>query len=239
MRRRQPPVVEPVEHGRHGQCAAGRDRDHDRAVPPGADGEGQAVSTSIVNAGLLHTSHAWVHSDGRAPDWGQVDRDQFGLSPYYRLYRCAFGEWVFLAAVTREARATLQALLPGAPKAEDEASVADWLGSYFESVAAAEAFAALDDGGVPIEVVDEFFCRNIFDDPEARRLNLVSETRSSSVGRFEDPGLLVNITPAQTVIQGGPCACGEQTRDILKQLGYSSAQVEAMVESRAVLDGAP
>jgi crotonobetainyl-CoA:carnitine CoA-transferase CaiB-like acyl-CoA transferase len=202
-------------------------------------GVGQAVSTSIVNAGLLHTSHAWVHSDGRAPEWGQVDRDQFGLSAYYRLYRCAFGEWVFLAAVTSEARATLQALLPGAPKTEDEASVADWLGSYFESVAAAEAFAALDDGGVPIEVVDEFFCRNIFDDPEARRLNLVSETRSSSVGRFEDPGLLVNMTPAQTVIQGGPCACGEQTRDILKQVGYSSAQVEAMVESRAVLDGAP
>ena len=56
---------------------------------------------------------------------------------------------------------------------------------------AAEAFHALDDGGVPIEVVDEYFCRNLFDDPEARRLNLVSETWSSSVGRFEDPGLLV------------------------------------------------
>ena len=52
-------------------------------------GEGQAVSTSIVNAGLLHTSYAWIHSDGSAPDWGHVDGDQFGLSPYYRLYRCA------------------------------------------------------------------------------------------------------------------------------------------------------
>jgi crotonobetainyl-CoA:carnitine CoA-transferase CaiB-like acyl-CoA transferase len=202
-------------------------------------GEGQAVSTSIVNAGLLHTSHAWVHSDGTAPDWGQVDRDQFGLSPYYRLYRCALGEWVFLAAFTSESRAKLRTLLPGAPQAEGEASVAEWLASCFESMGAAEAFAVLNDGGVPIEVVDEFFCRNLFDDPEARRLNLVSETRSSSVGRFEDPGLLVNISPAQTVIQGGPCACGEQTRDILSELGYSSAQVEVMVQSRAVLDGAP
>jgi crotonobetainyl-CoA:carnitine CoA-transferase CaiB-like acyl-CoA transferase len=87
-------------------------------------------------------------------------------------------------------------------------------------------------------VVDELFCRNLFDDPEARRLNLVSETQSTNVGRFEDPGLLVNISPAELVIQRGPCASGEHTRDILKGLGYSDAQIEAMVKSGAVLDGA-
>jgi len=201
-------------------------------------GEGQAVSTSIVNAGLLHTSYAWTHSDGTAPDWGHVDGDQFGLSPYYRLYRCVLGEWIFLAAVTSEAQARLRTLLPGAPTTEDDESVASWLGTYFESAVAAEVFGALDDGGVPIEVVDERFCRDLFDDPEAKRLSLVSETWSSSVGRFEDPGLLVNIRPAEPVIQRGPCACGEQTREILLELGYSDAQVDAMVDSRAVLDGA-
>ena len=202
-------------------------------------GEGQAVSTSIVNAGLLHTSYAWIHSDGTAPDWGKVDRDQFGLSPYYRLYKCALGGWIFLAALTSEARAQLRTLLPGAPSGDDEELVADWLGSYFESTVASEAFAALDDGGVPIEVVDEFFCRDLFDDPHARRLDLVSETRSSSVGRFEDPGLLVNISPSEPIIQRGPCACGEHTKEILDELGYTAAQIEAMVEGRAVLDGAP
>jgi len=116
--------------------------------------------------------------------------------------------------------------------------VTEWLGSYFESTVATEAFAALDDESVPIEIVDEFFCRNLFDDPEARRLNLVSETQSSNVGRFEDPGLLVNINPCDTVIQRGPCASGEQTRGILNELGYSPAQVEALLEGRAVLDGA-
>ncbi|MGO9854638.1 MAG: CoA transferase [Acidimicrobiales bacterium] len=201
-------------------------------------GHGQAVSTSIVNAGLLHTSYAWIHSDGREPDWGHVDRDQFGLSPYYRLYRCARGEWVFVAALTDEERSKLRVLLPGAPAGDDAASVASWLGSYFESTVAAEAFNVLDDGGVPIEMVDQYFCRNLFDDPEARRLNLVSETWSSTVGRFEDPGLLVNIAPARTVVQRGPCACGEQSREILLELGYSHSDIEAMVEGRSVLDGA-
>ena len=54
-------------------------------------GQGQAVSTSIVNAGLLHTSYAWIHADGSEPDWGHVDGEQFGLSPYYRLYRVCGG----------------------------------------------------------------------------------------------------------------------------------------------------
>ena len=44
-------------------------------------GQGQAVSTSIVNAGLLHTSYAWIHSDGREPDWGHVDGDQYRVVP--------------------------------------------------------------------------------------------------------------------------------------------------------------
>ena len=132
----------------------------------------------------------------------------------------------------------MRRLLPGAPTADDDESVAAWLGSYFESAVATDAFAALDGGGVPIELVDELFCRNLFDDPEARRLCLVSETQSSSVGRFEDPGLLVNISPAEPVIRRGPCACGEHTRDILKELEYTDAELEAMVKGRAVLDGA-
>jgi crotonobetainyl-CoA:carnitine CoA-transferase CaiB-like acyl-CoA transferase len=58
------------------------------------------------------------------------------------------------------------------------------------------------------------------------------------VGRFEDTGVLVNISPSEPVIQRGPCASGEHTSDILRELGYSAAQVKVMVEGRAVLDGA-
>jgi crotonobetainyl-CoA:carnitine CoA-transferase CaiB-like acyl-CoA transferase len=199
-------------------------------------GEGQAVSTSIVNAGLLHTSYAWIHSDGTEPDWGHVDGGQYGLSPYYRLYPCSLNEWVFLAAVTADQRIKLREILPGSPVGDSPEAVAAWLSSYFEETIATEAFRALDDGGIPVEIVDESFCRTLFDDPEAKRLNLVSETWSRSVGRFEDPGLLVNINPAQSIIQRGPCACGEHTKDLLDWLGYSDSEIDEMVASRAVAE---
>src|SRR5690606_1089964 len=78
-------------------------------------GRGQSVDTSIVAAGLVNTSYAWVpepgsyatgSSDpsgpsGRVPDRPRLDRDQLGLGPLYRLYRTAAG-WLCLAVVTPE-----------------------------------------------------------------------------------------------------------------------------------------
>jgi crotonobetainyl-CoA:carnitine CoA-transferase CaiB-like acyl-CoA transferase len=198
-------------------------------------GEAQAVSTSIVNAGLLHTSYAWIRSDGSEPDWGHVDGDQYGLSPYYRLYRCQLDEWIFVAALDPGHKKALRDLIPGTPSHQDDDATASWMGSYFEATPAAEAFRALDVAGVPVELVDERFCRELFDDPEARRHDLVSQTWSDAVGRFEDPGLLVQISPATAVIQRGPCACGEHTQELLEELGFSESEIEAMVENRAAL----
>ena len=59
-------------------------------------GAGQAVGTSIVNACLLNTSYAWIHSgsDGRGADlanWDHVDADQWGLNARYRMYPTSDG----------------------------------------------------------------------------------------------------------------------------------------------------
>ena len=203
-------------------------------------GEGQAVSTSIVNAGLLHTSYAWIHADGTPADWGHVDGDQYGLSPYYRLYQCSDDDWLFLAAVSEPARARLRAVIGELEGVSGNARrEADLLESRFRSRTVAEWFARLDQGGVPVEIVDEGFCRSIFDDPEARASQLVAETWSGSVGRFEDPGLLINMSPAECVIQRGPSMCGEHSREILLEHGYSDEEVDDLVAEGAVLDGAP
>ena len=121
---------------------------------------------------------------------------------------------------------------------EGKESEAAWLASYFASVPSREAFEVIDGRGVPIELVDEYFCRDLFDDPEARRLHLVADTWSRSVGRFEDPGLLVNIAPGGGVVQRGPCACGEHTREILVELGYDDVEVANLFENRTVLEPA-
>ena len=200
-------------------------------------GEGQAVSTSIVNAGLLHTSYAWIQADGTPGDWDHVDGDQYGLSPFYRMYQGSDDVWLFLAAVSEEDRRRLGALISDLDGVMDDGTkVEEILTATIRSQPAAVSFALLDDGGVPVEIVDELFCRTLFDDEEARRLQLVSETWSGSVGRFEDLGLLVNVSPAEGIVQRGPTMCGEHSREILLEHGFSTEEVDAMVAQGALLE---
>jgi crotonobetainyl-CoA:carnitine CoA-transferase CaiB-like acyl-CoA transferase len=202
-------------------------------------GEGQSVSTSIVNAGLLHTSYAWIHFDGKSSEWGHVDADQYGLSPYYRMYRGSDGVWLFLAAVSADDRARLFGLIDGLEEvAQDAGRVEELLTKRMASRPAVESFAVFDSEGVPVEIVDEDFCRTLFNDPEAKSLQLVTETWSGNVGRFEDPGLLVNLSPAEGVIQRGPAMCGEHTREILIEHGYSNQEVDTLVAAGAILEAA-
>jgi crotonobetainyl-CoA:carnitine CoA-transferase CaiB-like acyl-CoA transferase len=202
-------------------------------------GVGQEVSTSIVNAQLLHSSYAWIHADGTPAPWGRVDAGQHGLSPFYRLYECADGRWLFVAAVRPEHRRSLAAVVGEARIAvESPETAAAMLASGFADHPAAHWRELLDAGGVPAEVVDEEYCRALFDDPEARATQLVAETRAGSVGRFEDPGLLVNLSVTPGIVQRGPCLCGEHSREIMLELGYSSVEIDALASDRAILDPA-
>jgi crotonobetainyl-CoA:carnitine CoA-transferase CaiB-like acyl-CoA transferase len=200
-------------------------------------GLGQQVGTSIVNAGLLHTSYAWIDADGAAGDWSRVDAGQHGLSSCYRLYRCSDERWIFVAAVKPEHRAALCSVV-GEPEAvlDDLAKLGTALEQHLSTRTAAEWFQALDTAGVPVEVVDEDFCRTIFDDSHARASGLISETWAGAVGTFEDPGLLVTLHGTPGVVQRGPSMCGEHTRELLLEHGYAGDEIDALVQDKAVLD---
>jgi crotonobetainyl-CoA:carnitine CoA-transferase CaiB-like acyl-CoA transferase len=189
-------------------------------------GVGQAVSTSIVNAGLLNTSYAWIHADGTPGDWLHVDREQYGVSPFYRLYRTDHDGWIFVAAVTPDERAAFADVVGNVANAR----------TWTATRSAAACFGELDAAGVPVEIVDEEFCRKLFDDPEARAQQLIAQTWAGGVGRFEDPGLLIHLSGTPGVIGRGPCLCGEHTREILLEHGYADDEIDKLVTDRVVRD---
>lgn len=199
-------------------------------------GRGQEVGTSLVNASLLATSYAWVHADGTPGEWEQVDAGQHGLGPFYRLYEAADG-WVFVAAVAPEhRRGLLRAVgrpdLEGAPADR----VAEGVAAALAQLPSREAVALLDRAGVPVEVVDRGFCRAVFDDPDLRARRWVADTRSAHVGRLEDAGLLVDLSATPGVIRRGPCACGEHSREVLREAGLDDAAIDALVAAGVVAE---
>jgi crotonobetainyl-CoA:carnitine CoA-transferase CaiB-like acyl-CoA transferase len=64
----------------------------------------------------------------------------------------------------------------------------------------------------------------------------VAETSAGNVGRFEDPGMLVNLSSTSGVVQRGPCMCGEHSRALLIDHGYSEAEVDVLAADGVILD---
>ena len=198
-------------------------------------GAGQSVSTSIVNACLLNTSYAWIHADGTAGTWDHVDRDQFGLHARYRMYATADG-WIMLAALSDTHWAGVQRLIGHDLSAADDAAIGSVLTQWFCTRSSREAFELLDGATVPVEIVDENFCRTMFDDPTMIAAGLIAKTTATGIGSFEDPGLLIGFSQTAGVIRRGPCRCGQHTAEVLRDLGCSDDEIRALVETNVVLD---
>ena len=197
-------------------------------------GRGQSVSTSIVNACLLNTSYAWIHADGTPGEWDHIDKEQFGLGPFYRMYPTADG-WVAVAALTDGHRDALFRVAAAVDPMSGDLR-AKVLGEWFSAQDSTTAFAALDAAGVPVEIVDEEFCRTVFDDPAMIATGLIAKTSATGIGSFEDPGLLIGFSETPGVIQRGPCRCGQHTAEILAELGYGTTDIAELIEQRVVLD---
>jgi crotonobetainyl-CoA:carnitine CoA-transferase CaiB-like acyl-CoA transferase len=200
-------------------------------------GEGQFVDTSIMYAQLLNASIAWSLADGtRHGERPQLDAMQLGWHATYRLYETADG-WLCIAAFTDEQRAALAAAL-GVDKIGDGTAFTA-LEPAFRTRSAAQWFATLDGAGVPCEISTPDFVLDLFDDKEMIDKGWITKYRHPIVGDMEVMGLLFDLDETPGVVQGPPLVPGQDTRAILRELGYDDARIDALCEAKTVLDWRP
>ncbi|HEX4531940.1 MAG TPA: CoA transferase [Acidimicrobiia bacterium] len=197
-------------------------------------GVAQSVDTSILNAGLLCASMASLRPDGTPLPRPQLDGMQLGLSPRYRLYETSDG-WVCLAALSAEDRAALAAALGVADLPADD-ELTDVLEPWFASRTASDAFATLDGHRVPCEIADGDFGVRVHDDPEMQALGLVVKQQHPKLGRFEHFGVTLEFSDTPQRIFGPPPVVGQHTREIMHDYGYDDADVDKLLESKAVFE---
>jgi len=208
-------------------------------------GEGQMVDTSIINAALLNTSYAVARPDGTGFDRPHVDGEQFGFSAGHRVYETKKG-WLCFVLVTQEHWDELFTVLR-APKLviddhfathearkKNDADLAAFIAERLKSHTAQEWFAQLDAAGVPCEVVSEDFSRTLHDDAEFQKRKWVVSYPHPVVGKLDQVGLLCDLSDTPGVIQGRPLIVGENTQEILKDLGYTDEQIKTMEEQFAI-----
>lgn len=183
----------------------------------GRSGEGQFVHTSIVNAHLLNASMTWLAVDGTPAKRPVLDAMQTGWGDRYRLHETADG-WLCVALVTDEHVSEFARLTGGDMKTRT----------------AREWFDALDGAGIPCEIADPDFVVSLFDDPELIAKGWVTSYEQALVGRMDVAGLLFDLEATPGRIQGPPIAVGQDTRAVLRNIGYEPDRIEGLIAAGAV-----
>lgn len=199
-------------------------------------GEGQFLSTSILAACLLNTSYAWVDADtGNGIDRPQVDRLMYGIGPRTRLYETA-DRWLCIAVQSEDqwsAVGQITGITGLTAMADADATVA--LVAAFRSRSATAWFALLDEAGVPCEIDDDQFALRLFDDPQFRDAGLVTTMQQAQVGRFDHFAHMWTFSETPTRIAGPPLIVGHDTVEILKELGFETAEIDSLLADGVVV----
>jgi crotonobetainyl-CoA:carnitine CoA-transferase CaiB-like acyl-CoA transferase len=94
---------------------------------------------------------------------------------------------------------------------------------------------ALESAGVPADAVTfEDAMNRFFDDPLNRELGLVSVVEQSLYGEIEQPGAFWDFGDTDMNIVRACPTIGQHTDEILRELGYSDADISAFREQKIV-----
>lgn len=209
-------------------------------------GQGQVVSTSLLNGNALAYSDDFNRYKGKPP-LRAPDEDKHGLHALYRLYTTGDG-WVFLAAPTcRDWEALITGL--GRPdlatdprfatadlRAENDAALIAELDRTFGTKSAQEWENALSSKGVACVQAftashAEFACT----DPVLRETGLVVEVDHPSFGEVLRHGLPVTFSETPGRAAAG-CVLGQHVDSILAELGYQPERIAQLKKQQVVFD---
>ena len=205
-------------------------------------GEGQFLRTSIVNAQLLNASHIMARPDGEGLERWHLDGMQSHFTALYGIYPTA-DEWLALAVLTEQHWKNLVSVLPALAderfadaeaRAANDAALRALLEKVFAERPASEWFALLDAADVPCEISDPHFGQEFHDDAEIKAMGLTAQFDNPVVGRFDQVGLSYQFSETPASIPYGPVVLGQESAEVLAELGYSRAEIDALAAERVV-----
>ena len=188
--------------------------------------KGHTTQTSLLGVAAFTQGERLIGPDGALTETSHLTSDQTGFSPYHRIFECAGGKWIAVAAHKPEEQAALREIL-GA----DETAFAD----AAKTRTAAALLAGLEAARVPCDAVNfEDAMHRFFDDPLNRELNLVSVLPQPLFGMVEQPGALWHFGAVPIVFKRCCPAIGEHSDEILREIGYSDAEIAVFREQAIV-----
>jgi len=205
-------------------------------------GKGQMVDTSLFEAGIVQTywQSAIALASGIAP--GPMG-SAHPLNAPYEAFATKDG-WINLGAANQATWLRTVELLGRIDLAEDprfkeasgrlvnRAPLAEALAQEFKKRTSAEWLDALEKAKVPAGPV--FDVLQMHADPQTRAREMVVEVDHTSVGRVKTLGAPVKFSATPGGVHRSAPIFGEHTEEVLREHGFSSADIERMAAKGAI-----
>jgi crotonobetainyl-CoA:carnitine CoA-transferase CaiB-like acyl-CoA transferase len=200
-------------------------------------GKGQAVDTSLFEAGITHTywQSAIAMATGVAP--GPMG-SAHPLNAPYEAFETADG-WITIGAANQTNWLRLLKAIGADALAEDprfavnrdrmanRRELAATLAPIFRACSSADWLARLEAGGVPAGPVLDV--NAMHRDPQTLARDMVVEVDHPRVGRMKTLGLPVKFSDTPGRVHGPAPLLGEHSRAILAEAGYAAAEIDALI----------
>jgi crotonobetainyl-CoA:carnitine CoA-transferase CaiB-like acyl-CoA transferase len=205
-------------------------------------GQGQAVDTSLFEAGIVHTywHSAICFATGRAP--GPMG-SAHPLNALYQAFPASDG-WITVGAANQENWLRLLGAL-GAPELRDDprftinaermrnlSALTETLSPLFQRRSVAEWLQRLEECGVPAGPVLDI--AQMHADPQALAREMIVETTHPSAGPVKAIGLPIKFSETPGSVRRAAPVLGQHTREVLREHGYSDAQIDQLAEEGAI-----
>ncbi len=199
----------------------------------------QRVDGNLLNSAVVLSSPWFTRYKGK-PDRPLADREQYGLDPYHRLYRLADG-WIYVAARDERERAAIRQVAGlDAPASEpadmhpNETPFAAEMAAAFAPRALAETLAALKQAGAPAIEAQPGDSEYFLDDPHAAANDMVVTLQHPKAGALRLARQYIHFADTE-LPDGRPTPLlGEQNKEVLREVGYDDAAIQALYDSGVV-----
>jgi crotonobetainyl-CoA:carnitine CoA-transferase CaiB-like acyl-CoA transferase len=211
---------------------------HSRA----STGQGQMVDTSLFEAGITHTywHSAICFATGQAP--GPMGTAH-PLNAPYQAFPASDG-WVTVGAANQENWLRLIEALEApelgadprfannAERMRNLSQLTAALTPLFQRRTVLEWLRRLEECGVPAGPVLDI--AQMHADPQALAREMIVETTHRVAGKVKSIGLPIKFSDTPGGVHKAAPEMGQHTEDVLREYGFSDAEIEQMAESGAI-----
>lgn len=206
-------------------------------------GLGQKVDTSLFEAAIVQTywQSAIAFATGKKPEpLGSAHP----LNAPYQAFQTSDG-WINVGAANQSNWERFLGVI-GAPDLNDDARFAsnadrirnlpalvEILNGYLSQETTETWLDRMEKAALPAGPVNDIL--QMHADPQARARDMIVELEHPTAGRVETLGQPVKFSRTPGSVERAAPRLGEHTREVLSELGFDSAKIDALIQSQAVV----